>query len=159
MLGNHLQHFNTRAVHRFTGCSIILADCPSTLVFIPAECSSTHGCPRWTIHRSWTIRCTTAAQPELVKGTEDAFELQKACEKVLFYKVFIPSSFKIVTLERLWENQFVCESFTYQRRNDFKEKQVSKSFDLNSFLKMICFTKQRFSKRLWSPNPASRDQP
>jgi len=47
---------------------------------------------------------------------------QKACEKVLFYKVLIPSSFKSVTLERLWENQFICESFTFQREKWFQSK-------------------------------------
>ena len=55
-------------------------------------------------------------------------------------------------------NLFV-KALPFKRRNGFKAKQVSKSFDLKSFLKMICFTKQRFSKRLWSPKPASRDQP
>jgi len=45
----------------------------------------------------------------------ERFIKQKACGNVLFYKVLIPSSFKGVALERLWENQFVCESFTFQK--------------------------------------------
>jgi len=50
------------------------------------------------------------------------FIKQKACKKVLFYKVLIPSSFKSVALERLWENQFICESFTFQKEKWFQSK-------------------------------------
>ena len=55
------------------------------------------------------------------------FMKQKACEKVLFYKVLIPSTFKSVTLERLWENQFVCESFTFQKEKWFQSKTCIKT--------------------------------
>ena len=40
---------------------------------------------------------------------------KRLAKRFCFYKVLIPSSFKGVALERLWENQFVCESFTFQK--------------------------------------------
>ena len=99
----------------------------------------------------------------------ERFFKQNACEKVLFYKILISSSFKSVALKRFWENQ-ICfvKALPFKKRNNFESisklllftsnkkeamfcfenrKQVSKPFDLNSFLKMLCFTGQRFFKK------------
>jgi len=68
----------------------------------------------------------------------ERFIKQKDCEKVLFYKVLIPSSFKSVALKRLWENQICLQKLCLTKRemnlNQFENK-YQNPFDLNSFLK------------------------
>ena len=84
------------------------------------------------------------------------FIKQNDCKRILFYKLLTSSSFKQCRLENALENPILlCKGFTLQKRLDFKpsSKQVSKPFDLNSFSKMSCFTKQRvFMKDFSFPN-------
>ena len=58
-----------RMVRRSRGLSVNASVCPSETLW--RTCSSLADCPP----NSWTVRCTTAAQPQLVKVIEDAFEL------------------------------------------------------------------------------------
>ena len=74
---------------------------------------------------------------------------QKACERVLFYKVLIPSSFKSVTLKRLWENRICLRKLRLTKRemnlNQFENK-YQNPFDLNSFLKWFVLPNKGFPK-------------
>ena len=51
----------------------------------------------------------------------ERFIKQNACEKVLFYKILISSSFKSVALKRFWENQ-ICfvKALPFKKRNNFE---------------------------------------
>ena len=63
---------------------------------------------------------------------------QNVCKKILFYKILTSPSFKRCRFKNALESPILlCPSKEIS-------KQVSKPFDLNSFLKMFCFTKQRF---------------
>ena len=77
------------------------------------------------------------------------FIKQKACEKVLFYKVLIPSSFKSVALKRLWENQICLPKLCLTKRemnlNQFENK-YQNPFDLNLFLKRFVLPNKGFPK-------------
>ena len=97
------------------------------------------------------------------------FIKQNACENVLFNKILSSSSFQKCCFEKvLGKPNLFAKGLPFKKRNDFKSisklvlftsnkkgamfcfenrKQVSKPFDLNSFLKMLCFTRQRFFKK------------
>ena len=83
---------------------------------------------------------------------------QNACEKVLFYKILTCSSFQRCRFKKVLGKPNL---FVKALPNGFKSifKQVSKSFDLNSFLKCFVLLNKWFYKRLWFPKPASKDQP
>ena len=92
----------------------------------------------------------------------ERFVKQNVCEKILLFKILICSSFKRVTLKRFGENQICLRKLYFSQREMISNRFVNKYqnlFDMDSFLEMICFTKQRFSKRLWFPKLASKDQP
>ena len=92
----------------------------------------------------------------------ERFIKQSACKKIYFIKSWPLLVSKVSRLKRLWENQICLWKLYLSERemnlNQFENK-YQNPFDVNSFLKMICFTKQRFSKRLWFPKPTSKDQP